>query len=44
MALEVEDGSGKANADSYISVADADAYFAARGITLWATMQEVEKE
>lgn len=44
MALEVEDGTGKANADSYISVADADAYFAARGITLWATLQEIEKE
>lgn len=31
MALEVEDGTGKANAESYISVADATAHFAGRG-------------
>lgn len=44
MALEVEDGTGKANAESYISVADADAWLAARGYTLWATLSETEKE
>ena len=44
MPLIVENGEGLPNADSYISVADADAYFASRGITLWETMQEVEKE
>lgn len=44
MAIEIEDGSGKANAESYISVADADLYFAARGYSLWATMSTAEKE
>lgn len=44
MSLIVETGVGLANAESYISVADADAYFAARGITLWATLLEAEKE
>ena len=36
MALEVEDGTGKSNAESYISVADADAYFALRSGNEWA--------
>lgn len=36
MALIVEDGTGKPDAESYISVADATAYFAARGNTTWA--------
>jgi hypothetical protein len=31
MALVVEDGTAKSDADSYISVADADTYFAAHG-------------
>ena len=44
MALEVETGSGSATAESYASVADADAYLAARGFSLWATMSETEKE
>lgn len=44
MALIVEDGTGMDDAESYISVADADAYFAARGYTNWATMSEAEKE
>lgn len=35
MTLEVETGAGLVNAESYASVADADAYFAARGITAW---------
>lgn len=42
--ITVEDGTGKADAQSYISVADADTHFAARGITLWDTMLEAEKE
>lgn len=33
MALEVEDGSGKANAESYVSVADCSTYCDARGLT-----------
>lgn len=44
MALTVEDGTGKADAQSYISVADADTHFSARGITLWDTMLTAEKE
>lgn len=44
MALEVEDGTGKADAESYATVADADARLAARGFALWATMSTAEKE
>src|SRR5687767_6245334 len=44
MALEVEDGTGKANAVSYISLADADTYFAARAVEAWEDADEVEKE
>lgn len=44
MTLVVEDGTAKANAESYISVTDADTYFANRGYTLWATMSTNEKE
>lgn len=46
MALVVETGAGLPNADAYISVADADAYFAARGMTLWAdsSFSDTEKE
>lgn len=36
MALVVEDGTGKTDAESYISVADATAYHAARGNSAWA--------
>lgn len=36
MALVVEDGTGLASANGYISVADADAYFAERGESAWA--------
>lgn len=38
MALIVEDGTGKADAESYIAVADATAYFAARGNATWAAL------
>jgi hypothetical protein len=36
MALVVEDGTGKSDAESYVSVADADAYHVARSQTGWA--------
>lgn len=36
MALEVEDGTGKADAESYISVADATTHHADRGNSAWA--------
>ncbi len=36
MALVVEDGTARADAESYISVADASAYHAARGNVAWA--------
>lgn len=35
MALVVEDGTGKADAESYVAVEDADAYHTARGNTAW---------
>jgi hypothetical protein len=38
MALVVEDGTGKADAESLISVADATSYHAARGNTAWADL------
>lgn len=44
MALETEDGTGKASAESLITVAYADTYFTGRGITNWATLSTAEKE
>lgn len=44
MTLVVEDGTGLTNADSYLSVADADTYFTNLGNTSWAgttTVKEV---
>lgn len=38
MALVVETGTGSATAESYISVADATTYHAARGNAAWATL------
>lgn len=38
MALIVETGAGLADAESYISVADATAYHAARGNSAWAAL------
>ncbi len=38
MALIVEDGTGKADAESYISVADATTYHANRGNSTWAAL------
>lgn len=40
--LVVEDGTGLSNADSYIDVAFADAYFLKRGIAQWATLTNKE--
>lgn len=45
MTIEVEDGTGKTNAVSYVSAADATAYFAARGVTEWTEdLDEAAKE
>lgn len=38
----VEDGTGLSNADSFVSVAYADAYFLARNITEWASLTNKE--
>lgn len=43
MALVVEDGTGLANAESYVSVADADAYHTAMGNSAW-TGSDAAKE
>jgi hypothetical protein len=43
MALVVEDGTGLANANSYASVNDADAYFADRGNQTWAAASDDDK-
>lgn len=40
MALIVEDGSGLANAESYVSVSDCAAYATARGLTFPATPED----
>jgi len=44
MALITEDGSGKADAESYASVAAADAYVAARGLSGWDGLAQQQKE
>lgn len=44
MALIVEDGTGLSTAESYISVADADAYFLDRGNAAWAALSNDAKE
>lgn len=44
MALIVEDGTGLPDAEAYISVADADAYHAARGNAAWAALTTPAKE
>jgi hypothetical protein len=40
MALIVEDGTGLANAESYVSVADATTYHANIGNTAWAVYRQ----
>ena len=45
MSLTVENGSGLANADSYLSVDDADTYHTAQGApTTWSDSTDPEKE
>lgn len=44
MALIVEDGTGKPDAESYCEVADADAYHAKMGNTAWASVSAEDKE
>lgn len=44
MALIVEDGTGLSNAESYISVADANAYHTARANDAWSELETLEKE
>lgn len=44
MALIVEDGSGKADAESYVSVADAIAYLVKRGDSTFAEAGTVKQE
>lgn len=44
MALVIEDGSGKSDAESFISVEDADTYFSNRGNATWAALNTAQKE
>jgi hypothetical protein len=44
MALITEDGTGRSDAESFASVADADTYFGNRGITNWSSLVTAEKE
>jgi hypothetical protein len=44
MALEVEDGTAKANANAYVSAADADTYFTLRGNENWTDADTADKE
>jgi len=44
MTITVEDGTGLANSDAYISVADADTYFSAIGDATWSAANTTAKE
>jgi hypothetical protein len=44
MTIVVEDGSGKTDAVSYCSAADADAFHLARGNAAWADLDPADKE
>ena len=44
MSLIVEDGTGKSDAESFASVANADAQMTALGITIWTSLVTEEKE
>lgn len=44
MALITEDGTGLANAESYITVSAADTYFSDRGNAAWAALTTAAKE
>jgi len=41
--LVVEDGSGRLDANSYVSIADADTYHSLRGNTIWAAATDSDK-
>jgi hypothetical protein len=43
MPLIHEDGSGKPDAETYISITDADAYHLSHGNSAWSTIQEEQK-
>jgi hypothetical protein len=43
MSLVVEDGTGKSNANSYVSIAEADAYFLDANISEWAALTSAQK-
>lgn len=43
MAIEVEDGTAKNNAESYCTVAFADMYFSLRGVTAWVGTELVKE-
>jgi len=44
MTLTVEDGTGLVDAESFVSVANADTYHSNRGNTTWATLTTAQKE
>ncbi len=44
MALVVEDGTGKTDAESYISVADSNTYHTAHGHTAWTGSETVKEQ
>lgn len=44
MALIVEDGTGKANSESYAATTDADTYWTNRADTQWAALSTANKE
>ena len=44
MSIIVEDGTAKTDSETYISVADADAYFAARGVTAWDALDNTDQK
>ena len=43
MSIIIEDGTGKSDAESFISVADASTYFTARGVTTWDALDTGEE-
>jgi hypothetical protein len=44
MSIIIEDGSGKADSEAYVSVADATSYHALRGNASWAVLTEAQCE
>lgn len=44
MSLTVEDGTGLSNADSYLSIADADTYHSDRGNSSWTGTDTVKEQ